>query len=88
MSKREQQIAAFAFGVVFVVTLLLLAIVFPRPTPFQYTVFRTVLSVATAGAASMIPGFLEVNVPSGIRAGGALAVFVIVFFFNPAALIR
>lgn len=85
-----QIIIAFAFGVTFVVALMVLAIKFPRPTPFQYNVFRIVLSLAAAGAAAMIPGFIniEVNPTTGllIRAGGALAVFVIVFFFNPAQL--
>lgn len=85
-----QVIVAFSFGVVFVVTLLLLAMFFPKPTPFQYNVFRIVLSIATAGVAAMIPGFINLSLsPSAqlaIRAGGALAVFVIVYFFNPAQL--
>lgn len=87
-----QMIVAFIFGVAFVITLLLLAIKFPRPTDFQYNVFRIVLSLAAAGVGAMIPGFIniEVNPTVGflIRAGGALAVFVIVFFFNPASLVK
>ena len=78
------------FGVTFVVALIVLAIKFPHPTPFQYNVFRIVLSLAAAGAAAMMPGFIniEVSATTGllIRAGGALAVFVIIFFFNPAQL--
>ncbi len=35
----------------------------------------------------MIPGFLQVQLANSIRAGGALAVFIVVFFYNPAALI-
>ena len=87
-----QMVVAFIFGVVFVITLLLLAIKFPRPTDFQYNVFRIVLSLAAAGVGAMIPGFIniEVNPTVGflIRAGGALAIFVIVFFFNPASLVK
>ena len=86
----SQIIIAFIFGATFVVALLVLAIAFPKPTPFQYGVFKITLSLAAAGVAAMIPGFinLEVNPNVGIviRAGGALAVFVIVFFFNPAQL--
>ncbi len=81
---------AFGFGVAFVVALLCLAVVFPTPTVFQYNVFRIVLSLAAAGVAAMIPGFIELKLSTIagllIRAGGALAVFVIVFFFNPAQL--
>lgn len=85
-----QIVIAFVFGVTFIVGLMVLAVAFPKPTPFQYKVFRIVLSLAVAGAAAMVPGFinLEVSLTAGllIRAGGALAVFVIVFFFNPAEL--
>lgn len=80
-------IAVFAFGVVFIVALLVLAIAFPEPTPFQYTVFRIVLALAAAGVAALIPGFIELKIAAWIRAGGAMAVFVIVYFYSPAQLI-
>jgi 8-oxo-dGTP pyrophosphatase MutT (NUDIX family) len=85
-----QIIIAFIFGTAFVVALLVLAIAFPKPTPFQYLVFKITLSLAAAGVAAMIPGFVNVrmdtNIGLAITAGGALAIFVIVFFFNPAQL--
>ncbi|HCG7109428.1 TPA: hypothetical protein NJ338_004995 [Vibrio parahaemolyticus] len=86
MNKRTQQIAAFSFGVVFVSILLTLAIFFSTPTSFQYLVFKTVLSLAAAGIAAMVPGFLQVTLATWLRAGGALAVFVVVYFYNPAQL--
>jgi uncharacterized membrane protein YedE/YeeE len=85
-----QMLVAFVFGVVFVSGLILLAVFFPRPTPFQYIVFRIVLSLAAAGVAAMIPGFLSLQLnPSQylfLRAGGALAVFAVIYFLNPARL--
>lgn len=87
MNKKQQQVAAYAFGVVFVVAMLAIALFVPQPTSFQYLVFRIVLSLATAGVAAMIPGFVQVDIPGIARAGGALAVFVVVFFYNPAALV-
>jgi hypothetical protein len=87
MNKKTQKLTAFIFGVVFVVVLIVLAIAFPNPTPFQYTVFRVILALASAGVAAMIPGFLEIEVPNWIRAGGALAVFIVVYFYNPASLV-
>jgi hypothetical protein len=80
-------IAVFAFGVVFIVTLLVLAIAFPEPTPFQYTVFRIVLALAAAGVAALIPGFMELNIAAWLKAGGAMAVFAIVYFYSPAQLL-
>jgi hypothetical protein len=87
VSKKSQQFAAFTFGVAFVIAMLVLAIAFPNPTPFQYTVFRIVLAIAIAGVAAMIPGFISVELSAWLRAGGALAVFVVVFFKNPAGLV-
>jgi hypothetical protein len=87
VTKHVQKIVAFGFGVVFVISLLVLAVFFPAPTSFQYLVFRTVLSLAAAGIASMIPGFLEINISAWLRAGGALAVFAVVYFNNPAQLV-
>jgi len=87
MSQTIQQLIAFGFGGVFVVTLLIIAVFFSRPTAFQYVVFKTVLALAAAGVAAMIPGFLELVISTWLRAGGALAVFIIVYFYNPARLI-
>lgn len=84
--KKLEQNLAYFFGVIFIVIILILAIAFPQPTRFQYTVFRIILALAAAGVASVIPGFLQVEVSKFVRAGGAIAVFVVVFFFSPAQL--
>lgn len=85
-----QVIVAASFGVTFIVVLMIIAVKFPYPTPFQYNVFRIILSLAAAGVAAMLPGFinLEINQTQAlaIRAGGALAVFLIIYFYNPAKL--
>ncbi|MCI5180544.1 MAG: hypothetical protein D3911_14735 [Candidatus Electrothrix sp. AW3_4] len=81
---------AFIFGLCFVTALLVLAIWFPNPTAFQYTVFRITLALAAAGIAGVIPGMIRLKMQPGamlmIHAGGALAVFVIVYLLEPAAL--
>ena len=87
MTNKMQRILAFIFGIFFLIVLLILAIIFPDPTPFQYIVFKTVLSIAVAGFIAMVPGFLEVSISNWLRAGGALAFAVIVYFYNPADLI-
>jgi hypothetical protein len=81
------RVAVFAFGVAFIITLLVLAAKYPNPTSFQYTVFRIVLALAAAGIGAFLPGFLDVQVSTSIRAGGALAVFIVVYFFSPAQLV-
>lgn len=86
-TKATEKRLAFFFGASFLAILLVIAIGFPDPKPFQYTVFRITLAIAAGAAASLIPGFLEAQVAGSIRAGGALAVFVVVYFFSPAQLV-
>lgn len=78
---------AIVSGAVFLATMLAIALFVANPSPFQYFVFRSVLSVAAAAFASSIPGILKVKLGTGIIAGGALAVLVIVYMLNPAALV-
>ena len=90
----SQAIALFAFGIIFLSAMLVLAFAFPHPTPIQYLVMRIVLALASAGIAGILTGFIDVVIPGlnpnakpFVAAGGALAVFVIVYFRSPAALV-
>jgi hypothetical protein len=86
-----EKVAGFIFGVVFVATLLVLAIKVPNPTEPQFFVFRIVLALAAAGVAAIIPGFLNIEsktVLYVIRAGGALGVFLLVYLVNPPGIFR
>ncbi len=89
----NQIIATFAFGIVFIVAMTVLAFAFPNPTAIQYLVMRIVLALSSAGVAGMLTGFIAVEIPSIagaaplVKAGGALAVFVIVYFRSPADLV-
>jgi tetratricopeptide (TPR) repeat protein len=93
---------AFAFGAFFLLISLafaLIAFYLPKPANpemvgnFLY-VMQVVLAISASGVAAVIPGFLSVNVQQklgkagtfGIRAGGAIAVFVIVFLVNPKSI--
>ena len=66
--------------------MLAVAIAIPYPTAFQLLTFRVTLALAGGGVAAMLPGFLNVNVSNYIRASGALAGFIVIYFFNPAEL--
>ena len=60
-----------------------LAITNPFPSSFQTGVFWSVLCLAAAAFAALIPGFLEVSWAKWARAGGALAVFFIMYNQKP-----
>src|SRR6187399_1847881 len=75
---------AFAFGVIFVCALLYLATVERNPTPLQLRVYITVLALAAAGVGAIIPGFIEIRYKNLLRAGGAVALFGLVYLNEPA----
>jgi hypothetical protein len=85
-------ILAFAFGVVFVVAILTLVVLFPNPTPAQFEIFRIIIALASGGIAVVIPGMLNFHMDFEftsaqsivLRASGALAAFLIVYFYSPA----
>lgn len=84
--RRWEVIAAFVFGCVFISVILVVAFFKPNPTPFEYTIFRIIIALAAAGVGAILPGFLDVRFKNWLRAGGALALFVVVYFFAPAAI--
>jgi len=86
-SQNAERMLAFIFGVVFVVVMLAIALFVPNPTPTQWFTFRVVLSLAAAGVGAMLPGLISVTAGPYVKAGGALALFVLVFWFNPAKLV-
>jgi hypothetical protein len=85
---KPELILAFVFGTVFTAALLGLVAFIPHPTPEQFEVFRIVIAVSVAGVAAVIPGLLKLRLSQGsklvVQAGGALAVFFIVYFYSPA----
>jgi hypothetical protein len=83
--RRWEVVAAFAFGCTFLTIILTIVFFKPNPTAFEYTVFRIVIALAAAGVGAIIPGFLDIKFKTWLRAGGALALFVIVYFFAPVA---
>jgi hypothetical protein len=78
---------AWISGVVFIVIMLVIALFVPIPSAFQYFVFRSVLAISVAAFASVIPGILKITIPNWLTAGGAFAVLVLVYLYNPAGLV-
>lgn len=81
-----EKLLAFAFGITFVVTIMVIAWLKPEPSKFQYSVYWTALALAAGGIGAVLPGTLNVTVSKWVRAGGALALFVVVYFWLPAQL--
>jgi hypothetical protein len=85
-----QLVTGLAFGIVFSLIILSLAVFIPSPTPTQFFVFRGSFATALAAIAAIIPGLLNVESRFqnfSVRASGAIAVFVLIWLLNPPALI-
>src|SRR5271165_2139485 len=79
---------AFVFGCVALAAVLWLAFRAETLSEQQFEILRIVLALAGGGVGAVIPGFLDVTVKVStklaLRAGGALAVFVVLYFWSPA----
>jgi hypothetical protein len=74
----------FGIGVVLILLSIVLALLVPEPSQFQWRVFGGVLSVGLAAFGLGLSGMLHVRIEFEkrlmISAVGALAVFVLVYF--------
>ena len=77
-------ILVYSSGILFIGIVIIIAFMVPNPTHFQYVVFRTVLSIFTGAVASLLPGVIGLSGIRYIDASGALAVFVVVYLWDPA----
>ncbi|MGA8220088.1 MAG: hypothetical protein WB780_00430 [Candidatus Acidiferrales bacterium] len=81
------KILGFVFGVSFVIILVIVAKIDRHPSPIGILIYRVVLALAAAGIGAVIPGMINVDINPVIRAGGAIALFVIIYWFKPANLV-
>lgn len=80
---------AFFFGIVMSVLILGITLWKENPSPDQRDTFKTLLALAVACVGIGIPGVIKLDFSPvqkmALSAGGALTLFCIVFFTNPAA---
>ena len=78
---------AFFTAILFLAAILLLAVKVPTPAPFQFIVVRILIALFGAAFSMAITGCLTVRLHLSkevqIVAGGALAVFIVLYFFSP-----
>ncbi len=86
-----EKLASFSFGVVFVGVMLALNVFIRNPSPTQHETFKVVLALAAAGIGGILAGFIRIEGTFNkivLRAGGALALFLVVYFSTPATPVR
>lgn len=84
MTSKAQGWFAAICGLILILVVLGLTFWEAEPTQFQQDIIRIVLALAAAGFAVTFSGFLQIKMGKLVKAGGALAVFAIVYFYNPA----
>lgn len=87
-ARRLEAGLAFLFGCIALGAVLWLAFRGQGLSDQQFEILRIVLALAGGGVGAVLPGFLDVTVEAAtklaLRAGGALAVFVALYFWSPA----
>jgi hypothetical protein len=81
-SRDWEKITLFVFGTFFFIVLLAIAWLDRHPSSSSWFIYICVLAMAAGGVAALLPGTINVNMHPGIRAGGALAIAVLVFYFG------
>jgi len=86
-SQQHIEAAVFYCGVALLLLSIGLAIFIPNPTTYQLRIFTGLFAIAMGAFALRLTGMLTVRLTFGqkvlISATGALAVFVLVYFFIP-----
>jgi hypothetical protein len=72
-------------GIVLIALIIVLVLFIPCPTESQYFLFRIIIAISAAGLTAVIPGVLNINLSNGVTAGGSLAIFALIYFFDPAS---
>jgi hypothetical protein len=81
-SRDWEKITLFVFGTVFFIVLLAIAWLDPHPSKSSWYIYIWVLAMAAGGVAALLPGAININLNPAIRASGALAIAVLVFYFG------
>lgn len=80
----------FILGSFLLCTAFITTLYIPNPTSSQHDTFRIFLSIATAGVITAFPGFAQFTYTNEygytLTATGSLAIFLVIFFLNPAKL--
>jgi hypothetical protein len=72
--------ALVVFAGFFFLVLVLVAAFDTMPTRTSWHIYNCILALAAAGIAALLPGTLDLNWRTGVRATGALAMAVLVFY--------
>lgn len=85
-----QIITSVVIGCVSLIASVTIALLFPTPTEFQEFILRGLFAIALASIAPLIPGFMNLKIGTrtskayfAIYAGGAIAIFVLIWLVNP-----
>lgn len=88
-----QTITSVTIGMICLIVVVSLAVNIPEPSKWQQFIFRGFFALALAAVAVIIPGFLKIDMRSKgvgqyfkLIAGGAIAIFLIIWLVNPPSI--
>jgi hypothetical protein len=80
---RVEVLLAFGFGAILLIAMLIVVLKGEQLDDQEFFVVRLVLALSAAAVAAIIPGFLQLTYKNTIRTGGAISIFVLVYYVNP-----
>lgn len=84
---KKESIIPFIIAIIFMgVPIVALMFFISTPNPHQFFIFRVFIALGGASIATYIPGWLNINIKAynnKIKAGGAIAVFILLYLFTP-----
>ena len=84
---KTSNVLPFVTGIIFLVVVTVFALFVKTSNAWLYLIFRATLALAVAGIAAILPGFLTYKIAGTAHAGGALAIFLLVFTTNPRSVV-
>ena len=85
------EIVLLTVGLILIFVTLIMALRIPQPSVFQFWVFRVIMALGGACIGAIIPGFIEFTSQINeiaLRAGGAIALFLVIYLINPPTNVR
>jgi len=85
------EIVLLTTGLVLIIATLVMSLIIIKPTVFQLWVFRVIMALGGSCLGAIIPGFIEFSGQMNeiaLRAGGAIALFLVIYLINPPGLVK
>lgn len=73
----------FIYGILMIFAVVILNLLIVNPSPYLYSTYKLLSAAGIACIANSLTGFINLNLGNGSRAGGSLAIMVLIIYVYP-----